>query len=578
MERTEVNNMSKATMMEQRVVVGADKVLERIAAEIAAFVEGGPDLELTHLDYLDEVGADGGQVEMVRAQWALARKGRPTVVTLVPKAAKPQPKVQPKVEPKPSVVEAPVLSPMAPYDTGKEFVKRHCTMNGLCITWFWQEQWYRWNGQIYEVVPHGVLRQQVYEFLDGARRRSGEQLIRFQPTPKYVNDVIDALKAQLELGLECQPPMWLGERRSATDWMVLQNGLVNVETQEFRPLSPDLWAHSALRFDWDPAAECPVWEEFLYSIFGEDQQSIDFLEQWMGYCMTEETKFQKGAMFIGPKRAGKGLITHVLRQMVGDHSYVGLSFNNWAQSENSKECLVGKRVGVFPDARLPAGQVYGQNFSPGGVKHNSAELLLNIIGEDSVTIGRKYKTPWHGQLRIKLTLISNEPLNFNDSTGVLPSRFIKLHFKKSFFDREDVDLRAKLERELSGIALRCVQAYGDLCEVGKFIQPESARALELDIIAASDPFSAMVMELFEADHEGSIVRTTAYDLFQMWCARNHRLDVFRSVPQNKFGERLRGVAGFDHVVVHRPLNKDTGKQGSRVWLGMKKRAKAKDDD
>ena len=40
----------------------------------------------------------------------------------------------------------------------------------------------------------------------------------------------------------------------------------------------------------------------------------EFIEEWIGYCMTEETRSRKGAMLIGPKRSGKGTICHVIRQ------------------------------------------------------------------------------------------------------------------------------------------------------------------------------------------------------------------------------------------------------------------------
>jgi len=132
--------------------------------------------------------------------------------------------------------------------------------------------------------------------------------------------------------------------KPATDWVVFRNGIVNVLTGEMQPLSHRLWAHSALGFDWEPHSPCPTWERVLKDLFPDDEESRNFVEEFMGYCMTEETKFQKGAMLIGPKRSGKGTISHVLRQLVGDGSYVGLSFNTWTAGENSRECLIGKRV------------------------------------------------------------------------------------------------------------------------------------------------------------------------------------------------------------------------------------------
>jgi putative DNA primase/helicase len=155
----------------------------------------------------------------------------------------------------------------------------------------------------------------------------------------------------------------------------------------------------------------------------------------------------------------------------------------------------------------------------------------------------------------------------------LPSRFIKLHFPVTFYGREDPDLRAKLRAELSGIAVRCVRAYGDLCTRRRFIQPQTSRVLELDLLAASDPFTAFVLECFEVDHSGMVVKTKAYTMFESWCARNDRGDVRRSVSDKKFGERLKAVDGFGHVTSWR----ETG-SSPRVWLGIKPKARKKEED
>ena len=191
--------------------------------------------------------------------------------------------------------------------------------------------------------------------------------------------------------------------------------------------------------------------------------------------MTEETRFQKGVIFVGPKRSGKGTITHVIQRLVGARNYVGLSFDRWTSTENSQAPMIGKRVGVFADVRLKPAKTYGSvGYDAGGLSHLSQGLLLNITGEDWMTIGRKQIGAWEGRLPIKLMLISNEVPNFNDASGALVGRFIKLRFGVSFFGREDVGLKERLDAELTGIAARCVAAYRRLCSRERFVQPSQA--------------------------------------------------------------------------------------------------------
>src|SRR5262249_55043381 len=238
----------------------------------------------------------------------------------------------------------------------------------------------------------------------------------------------------------------------------------------------------------------------------------------------------------GERRSGKGTISHVLRHLVGDRSYVGVSFNTWGKNEYSRECLIGKRVGVFADVRFKAGRASGKvAFDAGGITHESEELLLNITGEDTITIGRKYKGAWHGQLGMKVIVISNDPPNLNDSQGVLPSRFIKLSFPRSFFGKEDVYLRSKLEGELPGIAVECVRSYSALVrEQRMIVQPLSGLALERKLIQASDPLQAMLATCFVIEDGATCVKAVAHATFMRWCEQNSRWDLQAANPMQQF--------------------------------------------
>ena len=476
----------------------------------------------------------------------------------------PDPEEPPKAKAK---IEAgtPILSANSPFDTAKEFVRLECVLDGVARVHYWQGQFWEFNGKFYSPLADEVMRSQVYKFLDNSLRRAGEQTIRFQPMPKHVNDVIDCLKTGMALGVECHPPMWLDTRKPAAEWIVFGNKIVNVLTEEERPHSPQFWAHSALGFDWNPEAKCPRWIQFLEEVSPGDEESHMFLEEFGGYCMSEETKFEKGAMLVGPRRSGKGTYRDVIMHLVGDEAgYVGLSFNDWAASENSKECLIGKRVGCFADTRFKEGRAFGPvSFDPGGLGHRSQELLLNIIGQDPLTIGRKYRQPWYGKLRVKLMIMSNRVLNFNDPTGAVTGRFIKVNFPISFWGKEDVELKETLRGELPGIAVRFVKAYRRLCERGRFVQPASATALEEDVLKASDPFTAMALDCFVPDASGMVFKALAYDAFEQWCKTNGRLDILRTTPKEKFGEKLRGVQGFERLAEGpRPHGK------GRTWVGI----------
>lgn len=487
--------------------------------------------------------------------------------------AEPQPP-PPAMQPErlPAIVQPPPpppllwLDPQAPLDNAKGFARRCCYRDGAPEVWFWKDQFWRWNGQYYAPFGKEEIRGQVYVFLDSAYRKNPDNtLIRFRPKKQHVEELLDGLRSCLALGSEATPPMWLDGSETARDWVVFRNGIVNVITGELRPLTHRLWAQAGLEFDWNPDAECPTWDQFLEDVFSDDAESVMFLEEWIGYCMTGETKFEKAAMLIGPRRSGKSTIVDLIGKLVGDGAYVGLSFNDWLATAKATQVLIGKRAVAFPDVRLKPGKMYGQNYDPGGIDHRSSELLLKITGRDKVSIGQMYGEAWNGVLQAKIILTSNEIPNFNDASGVLPTRFIKLQFRRSFANCEDVNLRSKLYGELSGIAAYCVGAYQRLCDRGHFVQPKSALELERAVLAASDPFAAMAMECFAPDPDGMVIKTVAYGRFARWCDESGRPDIRRTTPEKMFGQKLRAVAGFENLDDVRPHGQP------RHWVGMRLR-------
>jgi putative DNA primase/helicase len=193
-------------------------------------------------------------------------------------------------------------------------------------------------------------------------------------------------------------------------------------------------------------------------------------------------------------------------------------------------------------------------------------MLLKIIGSDTLTLGRKYLGAWHGQLRLKLTLISNVVLNFNDTT--LPTRFIKVNFTQSFFGKEDVDLREKLSEEISGIANRCMAAYRRLVAIGRFVQPQTGIELERKVMAESDLYTAFINDAFVIDPNGMVECGKVKTKFEDWCRQRGRFDVLRSASTGSLlTRRLKGVAGLEGLSIYRPHG------GARQYVGLRVKKK-----
>jgi putative DNA primase/helicase len=454
-----------------------------------------------------------------------------------------------------------ILEPSAPFAIARVFAARCCREGNAQVAWFWEDQFWRWNGKHYAPEAEGKIRGRVYHFLEGAKKKVKGQEVPFDPRPANVNEVLDGLKSGL--WLSALPAAWLPDGRPAPDCAAFANGIVNVKSGESWNHTPKFWTHGALEFDWDPHAEAPRWEAFLEEIFPEDKESGQFIEEFLGCSMTDDIDFQKGAMCVGDPRSGKGTIAFVAERLVGSTACVGLDINSWLSGEKSAQVLLGKRLGVFGDVRLKPARTYGQNKDPGGLDHKSKGWLLNLTAGDKVTIPRMWDTAWTGVLPIKLMLLSNEVPNLNDKT--LPTRFIKVHFPVSFLGREDPALKGKLLAELPGIAARCVRAYAEARRRGKFIEPASGLALGAEVEAKSDPFTAMARECFVPDPAGFVTKELAFFRFSDWCREHGQGDLRSEVStKGRLFDRLRKVSGFAGLFETQPHGSGRGWQGLRL--------------
>ena len=260
--------------------------------------------------------------------------------------AEAEPQAEPEAEgeawPGPEEEEELVLSKRTPMLSAKLFAKR-LRQRDFLATYFYKRDFWRWNGRYYAVVEDIQIEGEVYAFLDRAKTGNGSgELTKFQLTPRDVEAVVKCLKAGLAVG-PSPTQCWLDTGTEAPTLIAFKNCLVDYETGEVLPLTPRLWITDGLDFDFAPEAECPRWERFLGEVFPGDTESPECLEEELGYGMTNENKFEKGALWIGKKRSGKSTCAWVQKKLVGDRSYIGLSFHTWVKGENSASALIGRR-------------------------------------------------------------------------------------------------------------------------------------------------------------------------------------------------------------------------------------------
>jgi putative DNA primase/helicase len=410
-----------------------------------------------------------------------------------------------------------VLTPGDPMQAARALVFTRYRSGDDRVLHHHRDGFHEWNGRCYLEVPDREARAVTWRFLDGAKALDAEgNLVPFTPTKHAVDGVTDALKAEVVVPGTVEPPAWIGTRPEgaapADQLVACANGLLHPPTKLLVPHSPRFFCPNALPFDFlldAPPPEC--WLRFMDDCFPDDSESIGALQEAMGYTIGNDTSQQKGFMFIGPKRSGKGTIAAVWEGLLGKASVATPTLASMAERFGLWP-LIGKRLAIFSDARL----------SGRADQTPIVERILSITGEDSQTIDRKHQTAWIGRLPTVIVLMSNETPKLGDASGAVASRFITWEMGQSFYGREDPGLKHRLLVELPGILVWALQGRARLYKRGRFIQPVSGEGIAADLAELTSPILTFVGETCILGSAFSTPLQDMYDAWCIWCRRQGR--------------------------------------------------------
>jgi putative DNA primase/helicase len=410
---------------------------------------------------------------------------------------------------------------------------------------FWHSEWYLWNPakRRYVRVSEDMVKAQLRLYLE-----SSAAFV----TNTVVSNIMGNLTAVLILNDALEMPSWIDERTGsaataefpAAEMLATKSALIHLPSLvagDMRSVlpTPRFFSGTSLDFDFDPNAAAPVaWNEFLDQLWGDDQQSIECLEEWIGYLLSADTSLQKILVIVGPRRSGKGTIGRILRGLLGGDNMaaptlagLGTNFGLWP--------IYDKSVAVISDARLSG-------------RTDSAmvtERLLSISGEDPQTFDRKNLKPLTMTLPTRFVILTNELPRLGDSSNALVGRFVVLRMTRSFYGQEDHGLTEKLLAERPGILLRGIEGWKRLRDRGRFIQPESAKSLIGDMEALASPVGEFVRDCCIIEPNEEVSRDVLYAAWRKWCERHGKKDTDDGV----FGRDLRAAVPSLGDVVHREL-------------------------
>jgi P4 family phage/plasmid primase-like protien len=426
---------------------------------------------------------------------------------------------------------------------------------------FWNGRHFEYTGTRYVEVPDyevaALLSNHVKESLDSQFR----ERCRYDDNPRrpafsrgLVRNTLQALEAISLLRGTFPLPSLLPQGNEA-NLLGLKNGLLDLDTLELRPHTPDWFSLVCLPYAYDSSAKCPWWEAMLDQNLQGDAERIGLLQEFFGYALMNSTDAQSLLFLVGEGANGKSVVLAGLHAMLGEDNVSTVPLEDFGRRFATAQTL-GKLVNVCPEV--------------GELDRTAEGTLKAFVGGDRMTFERKGKDAFTARPTARLVLSTNNVPRFSDKSEGVWRRLLLLPFTRQVpvgervagMDKPEFWLKAN---EAAGILNWALAGMQRLKANGmRFVEPAACRAALKEHRLDSDPCRAFLEEHYVADVQAKPLKTTLlYKEYRQWCEDNG----FKAVSANNFGRQVRRVFAVEESRSHR------FPEGiAKAWFGLARKA------
>lgn len=285
-------------------------------------------------------------------------------------------------------------------------------------------------------------------------------------TPKLADDVLKTVKIR----------SYAARFEPDPDYIVLADGVYHVPTGVFTPgFRYDIQALSCKDFAYGSDTDtCPIFDELLQVCVPEYARLL--LEQWIGYSLTYDYRWQQMVWIYGPGGTGKSTIMAIMDGLLGSSaSHVALEDMQDLRSPKLVD-LLGKTANLAADSRR--------------MTLDDAPVLKTLTGGDTIQVRQVYSAAITMKNLAKLTFGTNHLPDFRDSSGGLARRIRIIDMSYRIDAETDPALiernirlmdaahdRSRMASEYPAIFRRCIRAYSDAVSIGHLDDNTSLKGL-----------------------------------------------------------------------------------------------------
>lgn len=304
----------------------------------------------------------------------------------------------------------------------------------------------------------------------------------------------------------------------------VKNGTLNLETGKLQPHSKDDYLTKIAPVDFDAKARSKKWESALRTSLPEFSDR-DFVQRFLGYCLSGDVGERIVVMWVGSGRNGKSLLARAIQELMGPYattlaSTVLMANDGAEQHPTEIADLFGTRLAIMSELRR------GRAIDD--------EKFKRLSGNDTLKARRMREDFWSFQPTHKsLFLINHKPRVGRDQA--VWDRIVVVDFKVRIPDSKvDVKLLDKLKREETGILTWLVEGYAKYKKKG-LKPPATIVKATAEYQASEDRLKEFFEDECSFEEDAEIVTSHLTKAVTKWALGRN----IRPPSPNEMAERLK---------------------------------------
>lgn len=322
----------------------------------------------------------------------------------------------------------------------------------------------------------------------------------------------------------------------------LINGMLHIESREIHPHDKDHLSTIQIPVKYDERAICPRWIQFLEEVFEGDQERISLMQEFMGYSLMRDTRYEKALLMVGEGANGKSTLLGIWEYIIGRDNFCSVTLSN-LQNQFHRVELHGKLLNIAAEVR--------------DTTLEQADYFKRIISGDTIDAAHKHKPVFHFQPFTRLVFAMNRMPRIKDTSHGFYRRLLLVPFNRVFApDEQDRELRRKLIEEADGIFLWALEGLERLYENDAFTEPQAVREALALYKRVNNPVVAFVEDSCSVAPDEVTRKDTLYEYYRKYCQafgfreaskETFFRELYAAYPKLK-ATRPRTVQGREHLI------------------------------